>query len=47
MSERDDYPAGVPCRVDALQPDVEVAKDFYTAVFGWDYEGPGEERGAT
>lgn len=41
MSERDDYPAGVPCWVDTSQPDVGVAKDFYAAVFGWDYDGPG------
>src|SRR2546421_12908514 len=41
MSERDEYPAGVPCWVDTLQPDVRTALDFYSAVFGWEFAGPG------
>ena len=36
MSERDEYPAGVPCWVVNLQPDPEAATDFYARVFGWD-----------
>jgi predicted enzyme related to lactoylglutathione lyase len=41
MSERDRYPAGVPCWVETLQPDVQAALDFYGPVFGWDFTGPG------
>jgi len=45
MSTRDSYPAGVPCWVDALQPDPRGAADFYAALMGWeivldDDEGP-------
>ncbi len=41
MSERDSYPAGVPCWVDNLVPDPERPVEFYGALFGWDFEGPG------
>src|SRR5438128_1108946 len=41
MSERDDYPAGVPCWVDTLQPDVSASLDFYRGAFGWEFAGPG------
>ena len=41
MSERTEYPAGVPCFVDTLTPDLEAAKRFYGAVFGWEFAGPG------
>ena len=41
MSNREQYPAGVPCFVDTLAPDVEAAKHFYGAVFGWEFAGPG------
>src|SRR5258708_270739 len=41
MSERDVYPAGVPCWVETLQPDVRSALDFYGSVFGWEFAGPG------
>jgi predicted enzyme related to lactoylglutathione lyase len=41
MSERTEYPPGVPCWVDTLQPDPKAALDFYTAVFGWEIAGPG------
>lgn len=41
MSERDAYPAGVPCWVTNLQPDVQAATAFYQELFGWDIEtGP-------
>jgi len=41
MSERDSYPAGVPCWVTNLQHDVPVARDFYGELFGWEMEsGP-------
>ena len=29
MSEHEEYPAGVPCWVETLQPDPRVALDFY------------------
>jgi predicted enzyme related to lactoylglutathione lyase len=41
MSERDDYPPGVPCWVDTLQPDPETAMAFYGDLFGWEFKGPG------
>ena len=41
MSERDSYQPGVPCWVDNLVPDVDVALRFYAALFGWEFDGPG------
>jgi hypothetical protein len=41
MSERDHYPAGVPCWVETLQPDDAAARAFYGALFDWEFEGPG------
>jgi uncharacterized protein len=41
MSERDLYPAGVPCWVETLQPDVRAALDFYGPLFGCEFAGPG------
>jgi predicted enzyme related to lactoylglutathione lyase len=41
MSERQHYPAGVPCWVENLQSDVTAARDFYSRVFGWEWSGPG------
>ena len=42
MSERNEYPAGVPCWVETLQPDPQSAVSFYSQLFGWDFAGPGE-----
>jgi predicted enzyme related to lactoylglutathione lyase len=43
MSERDRYPAGVPCWVTNLQHDVPAARDFYGEIFGWEMEsGPAD-----
>jgi predicted enzyme related to lactoylglutathione lyase len=43
MSERDSYPAGVPCWVTNLQHDVTGARNFYAELFGWDMEtGPAD-----
>jgi predicted enzyme related to lactoylglutathione lyase len=41
MSQRVRYPAGVPCWVDTLQPGPRAALDFYGALFGWEFDGPG------
>jgi uncharacterized protein len=38
MAERDRYIPGVPCWVDTSQPDPEAAVDFYSGVFGWEFE---------
>src|SRR5215218_10059122 len=38
MLERDGYLAGVPCWVDTSQPDPEAAVEFYSGLFGWDFE---------
>jgi uncharacterized protein len=40
MSERHEYPAGVPCWVDVLVPDPAAVEDFYGDVFGWDFTDP-------
>ncbi len=45
MSERDSYPHGVPCWVEALTPDPEAARDFYAGIFGWDFSDPGQMPG--
>lgn len=37
MPTRDGYPEGTPSWVDLATPEVEGAKAFYGAVFGWDY----------
>jgi uncharacterized protein len=41
MSERERYPAGVPCWVETLQPDPQAARAFYGPLFGWDFSAPG------
>ena len=38
MPERDGYMPGVPCWIDTSQPDPEAAVDFYSALFGWEFE---------
>jgi uncharacterized protein len=38
MVERDRYIPGVPCWIDTGQPDPESAVDFYSGLFGWEFE---------
>ena len=38
MPERDGYIAGVPCWVDTSQPNPESAVDFFSGLFGWEFE---------
>jgi predicted enzyme related to lactoylglutathione lyase len=38
MPLRDGYIPGVPCWVDASEPDPEAALDFYGGLFGWAFE---------
>lgn len=38
MPERDGYVPGVPCWVDASEPDPDAAIDFYGGLFGWQFE---------
>ena len=38
MPERDGYIAGVPCWVEASEPDPDAAVDFYGGLFGWVFE---------
>ncbi len=46
MSHRDTpWPAGTPCWIDVGLPDLDAGREFYTAVFGWDYTGGEEEFG--
>jgi predicted enzyme related to lactoylglutathione lyase len=42
MSQRDVYPAGVPCWVEIVQAEPEAAQRFYAGLFGWEFVG-GEE----
>jgi uncharacterized protein len=37
MPLRDGYVPGVPCWVEASEPDPEAALDFYGGLFGWDF----------
>lgn len=37
MSDRDDYPPGVPCWVETLQPSPRRAMAFYERLFGWQF----------
>jgi len=41
MSKRDEYPAGVPCWVETLQPDPRAALEFYGSLLGWEFSEPG------
>jgi predicted enzyme related to lactoylglutathione lyase len=46
MPERHGYIPGVPCWVDASQPDPEAAVEFYSGLFEWEFEDvmpPGSE----
>ena len=46
MPERDGYIPGVPCWIDTSQPEPKAAVDFYTGLFGWEFEDvmpPGSE----
>ncbi len=45
MSERTGYQPGVPSWVDVVGPDTRRLTDFYGAVFGWDFIGPGQMPG--
>jgi uncharacterized protein len=38
MPARDGYIPGVPCWVDASEPDPAAAVDFYGGLFGWEFE---------
>ena len=38
MPERDRYIPGVPCWVDTSQPDPEAAVQFYSGLFGWEFD---------
>jgi predicted enzyme related to lactoylglutathione lyase len=38
MPVRDGYIPGVPCWVEASEPDPEAALDFYGGLFGWEFE---------
>ena len=41
MSDREGFPAGVPCWVTNLQPDPDAAAQFYGALLGWSYTDGG------
>jgi uncharacterized protein len=46
LPERDGYIPGVPCWIDTSQPDTAAAVDFYSSLFGWEFEDvmpPGSE----
>ena len=39
MPKRDGYDHGVPSWADLATTDVDVAKDFYSQIFGWGWTG--------
>jgi hypothetical protein len=39
------WPAGTPCWVDLMTPDQAAARDFYSALFGWQIDVGPEETG--
>src|SRR5262245_1667356 len=41
MSQRESYPAGVPCWVDVTTPEPRAAVDFYGSLLGWEFSEPG------
>ena len=43
MSERDGYPQGVPSWADLATTDLAGAREFYGALFGWEWEVSGPE----
>jgi predicted enzyme related to lactoylglutathione lyase len=45
MTEHPDFPIGSPCWADLMSSDIERAKEFYGALFGWSWETAGEEYG--
>lgn len=45
MSERNGYPQGTPCWADLSTSDVEAARSFYGALFGWEWDIVGPEFG--
>ena len=45
MSTVDTYAPGTPCWVELGTTDLDAAKAFYTAVFGWGYDVAGPEAG--
>ncbi len=38
MPDRDGYIPGVPCWIDTSQPDPGAAVEFYSGLFGWEFE---------
>jgi uncharacterized protein len=38
VPDRDGYIPGVPCWIDTSQPDPKAAVDFYSGLFGWEFE---------
>jgi uncharacterized protein len=38
VQERDGYMEGVPCWIDTGQPDPQAAMEFYSGLFGWEFE---------
>ncbi len=45
MAEFTGYDEGTPCWVDLMTPDLQRARQFYTALFGWEYFDTGEMGG--
>ncbi len=43
MQERTSYLQGVPCWLDLMLPEPEAAKNFYGALFGWEFENSAPE----
>jgi uncharacterized protein len=46
MTTRDEpWPQGTPCWIDGMVPDLQVGRDFYAGLFGWEMVDTGPESG--
>lgn len=46
MTTRKEYPAGVPCFVDSGRVDSAAAREFYSGLFGWEFENVSPDEGS-
>lgn len=45
MPKKTSYSNGTPCWIDVTAPDLGEARQFYSALFGWEFEDTGEQTG--
>lgn len=47
MPSTKSFEHGIPCWVDLVSTDIDAAKEFYTGLFGWEYNGMESPMGVT